>query len=56
MGWRPNEVRECAVPEFLAAFDGFLEFHGAAEKPEEAAPPSREWLEKLMAEYPDTVR
>jgi hypothetical protein len=52
MGWRPGEVRAHAVPEFLAAFDGYLEFHSASSVPQ-VEPATRDQLEELMRQYPD---
>lgn len=51
MGWRPHEVRACAVPEFLAALDGFRTFHGGEKQEPEGM--SRARLEELMEQYPD---
>lgn len=50
MGWKPDEVRAHAIPEFMAAHDGFREFNGATEKPRAA---THEQLEELMRLYPD---
>lgn len=50
MGWKPNEVRAASVPEFLATFDGFQEFHGASSRTE---PATYADLEDLMRMYPD---
>lgn len=52
MGWRPAEVRAHAVPEFLAAFDGFLEFHGSSVN-NPVGPATRAQLDELIAQYPD---
>ena len=50
MGWRPSEVRACHVAEFLAAFDGYIEFHGSQTKNDAM---TRGELEDLMERYPD---
>jgi hypothetical protein len=50
MGWKPDEVRAHAVPEFMAVLDGFMEFNGATEKPRAAI---HRQLEELMQQYPD---
>lgn len=51
MGWRPREVRESTIPELLAAWDGYIGFHGA--KPAGGEVMSRAELEDLMRQYPD---
>ena len=50
MGHRPGEVRDMAVPEFLAAYDGFAAFHGAKPVTEYA---TRADLASLMEQFPD---
>lgn len=52
MGWRPSWVRQETVGDFLAAVDGYMEFHGAAPK-EETKSMTRARMNELMAEYPD---
>lgn len=34
MGWRPWEVEQCGLAEFMATFEGWCEANGAGGKPE----------------------
>lgn len=54
MGWRPRDVYECSVSEFMAAFTGWRKANGAAEQG--LTEDDVIELQELMAGYDPNVR
>jgi hypothetical protein len=51
MGWSPPTFWAASLFEIQAAVDGFVEFNSP---PEDDEPMTREELDDLMAQFPDT--
>ncbi len=51
MGWRPSEVRDASLRDFLAAVSGWMEATGRADAYNPPLTPDE--LGDLMEKYPD---
>lgn len=50
MGWAPDALWSCTLSQFIAAMDGWIEFH-VASPDDGVEPPSEEELADLIARY-----